>query len=150
MFDIAFFEDWNENWPFPVLWPLCWVFQMYWHNDCSSLTASCFRIWNSSAGILSPPLALFIVIIPKAHLSSYSRMSGSRLCIILYIFGNSKKIFFQILGNSMLRAVLFMLTGGTKFSFIIFPSTILFPWKIKSPFFLVLQRMLLSIMQYYH
>ena len=21
-FDIAFFRDWNENWPFPVLWPL--------------------------------------------------------------------------------------------------------------------------------
>ena len=21
-FDIAFFWDWNENWPFPVLWPL--------------------------------------------------------------------------------------------------------------------------------
>ena len=25
------------------------------------------RIWNSSTGILSPPLALFIVILPKAH-----------------------------------------------------------------------------------
>ena len=26
----------------------------------------------------SPPLALFIVMLPKAHLTSHSRMSGSR------------------------------------------------------------------------
>ena len=37
-----------------------------------------FRIWNSSTGIPSPPLALFIVMFPKAHLTSHSRMSGSR------------------------------------------------------------------------
>ena len=29
-------------------------------------------------GIPSPPLALFIVILPKVHLSLHSRMSGSR------------------------------------------------------------------------
>ena len=33
---------------------------------------------NSSTGIPSPPLALFIVMLPKAHLTSHSRMSGSR------------------------------------------------------------------------
>ena len=32
----------------------------------------------SSTGIPSPPLALFIVMLPKAHLTSHSRMSGSR------------------------------------------------------------------------
>ena len=37
----------------------CWVFQMCWHIECSTLTASYFRIRNSSAGIPSPPLALF-------------------------------------------------------------------------------------------
>ena len=45
----------------------CWVFQICWHIECSTLTASSFRIWNSSTGILSPPLALFIVMFPKAH-----------------------------------------------------------------------------------
>ncbi|KAM9768023.1 coatomer subunit delta isoform 3-T3 [Dama dama] len=35
------------------------------------------RILNSSAGIPSPPLALFVVMLPKAHLTSHSRMSGS-------------------------------------------------------------------------
>ena len=77
-FGIAFLRDWNENWPFPVLWPL-WVFQIYWHIDCSTFTASSFRIWKSSTGIPSPPLALFIVMLSKAHLISLSKMSGSRL-----------------------------------------------------------------------
>ena len=48
---------------------------------CSTLTASSFRIWNSSAGIPSPPLALGVVMLPKAHLTSPSRMSGSRWVI---------------------------------------------------------------------
>ena len=31
-----------------------------------------FRIWNSSTGIPSPSLALFVVMLPKAHLTSHS------------------------------------------------------------------------------
>ena len=56
----------------------CWVFQICWHIECSTLTASSFRIWNSSTGITSPPLALFVVMLSKAHLTSHSRMSGLR------------------------------------------------------------------------
>ena len=64
----------------------CWVFQIFWHIECSTFTASSFRIWNSSTGIPSspipsPPLALFIVMLSKAHLTSHSRMSGSRWVI---------------------------------------------------------------------
>ena len=59
----------------------CWVFHPCWHIECSTFTASLFRIWNSSAGILSPPLAWFILMLPKAHLSSHSRISGSRWVI---------------------------------------------------------------------
>ena len=52
-FGTALLWDWNENWPFPDLWPLpsfpslltCWVQHF-------------IRIWNSSTGIPSPPLAL--------------------------------------------------------------------------------------------
>ena len=69
--------DWNGNWPFPVLCH-CWVFQICSHIEYSTLTASSFRIQNSSIGIPSPPLALFIVMLSKAHLTSYSRISGSR------------------------------------------------------------------------
>ena len=39
-----------------------WGFQICWHIECSTFTASSFRIWNSSTGIPSPPLALFVVI----------------------------------------------------------------------------------------
>ena len=35
----------------------CWVFQICWHTECSTLTASSFRILKSSAGIPSPPLS---------------------------------------------------------------------------------------------
>jgi len=56
----------------------CWVFQICWHIECSTFTASSFRIWNSSTGIPSQPLALFVVFLPKAHLTSQSRMYGSR------------------------------------------------------------------------
>ena len=54
-----------------------WVSQICWHSECSTFTESSFRIWNSSAGILSPLLALFVVLLPKAHLTSNSRMSVS-------------------------------------------------------------------------
>ena len=36
------------------------------------------RIWNSSYDILSLPLALFVVMLPKAHLTSHCRISGSQ------------------------------------------------------------------------
>ena len=44
-----------------------WVFHICWHTECSTFTASSFRIWNSSAGIPSPPLALFMVTLPKTQ-----------------------------------------------------------------------------------
>ena len=59
----------------------CWVFQICWHIECSTFTAPSFRIWNSLTGISSPPLALFIAMLPKAHLTSNSWMSGSRWVI---------------------------------------------------------------------
>ena len=59
----------------------CWVFQICWQHECSILTASSFRIWNSSTLIPSPPLILFIVMLLKAQLTSHSRMSGSRWVI---------------------------------------------------------------------
>ena len=50
-FGIAFLWGWNENWPFPVLWPRPqelwgWVFQFCWHIECSTLTALSFRIYR--------------------------------------------------------------------------------------------------------
>ena len=59
----------------------CWILQICWRIECSTFTASIFRIWNSSTGIPSPPLALFVVMLSKAHLTSHSRMSGCRWVI---------------------------------------------------------------------
>ena len=59
----------------------CWVFQICWHIECSTFTASSFRIWNSSTGIPSSPLALFVVMLHRAHLTLHSRMSGSKWVI---------------------------------------------------------------------
>ena len=59
----------------------CWVFQICWHIECSTSIASSFRIWKSSTGISSPPLALFVVMLSKAHLTSHSRLSGCRWVI---------------------------------------------------------------------
>ena len=82
-FGIAFLWDWNENDLFQSCGH-CWVFQIGWHIECITFTASSFRIWNSLTGILSPPLALFVVMLPKAHLTSHSRMSGFRWVITLF------------------------------------------------------------------
>ena len=74
-FGIAFLWDWNENWPFPVM-PSLLSFPnvlAYWVQHFHALS---FRIWNSSTGIPSSLLALFVVMLPKAHLTSHSRMSG--------------------------------------------------------------------------
>ena len=58
----------------------CWVFQICWPIECNTFTAS-FRIRNSSTGIPSPPLVLSVLMLPNAHLTSHSRMSGSRWVI---------------------------------------------------------------------
>ena len=59
----------------------CRAFQICWHIECSTFSASSFRIWNSSTGIPSPPLALFVVMLSMAHLTLHSRMSGCRWVI---------------------------------------------------------------------
>ena len=52
-FGIAFLWDWNETDLFQSCGH-CWVFQICWQIECRTFTASSFRIWNSSTGILSP------------------------------------------------------------------------------------------------
>ena len=50
----------------------CWVFQICWHTEYSTFTASSFRIWNSSTGIW-------------VHLTSHSRVFGSRSVITIVL-----------------------------------------------------------------
>ena len=78
VFRIAFIWNWNENWHFPVLWPLLRFPNLltYWVQHFHHI-----RIWNNSAGIPLLPLTLFIVMLPKSHLTLHSRMSDSRWVI---------------------------------------------------------------------
>ena len=64
-FGIEFFGIAMETDLFQSCGP-CWVFQICWHTEWSTFIASSFRMWNSSAGIPSPPLALFVMMLPKA------------------------------------------------------------------------------------
>ena len=93
----------------------CWVFQICWLIECSTFTASSFWIWKSSAGIPSPPLALFIVMLPKVHLTSQSKMSGSRwvttpswLSMLLRSFLYSSSIYSCHFLISFARSLLFL------------------------------------------
>ena len=72
----------------------CWVFQTSCHIECSTFTTSSFRIWNSSTGIPSPPIALFVVMVSKAHLTSQSRISGPMCVIKLSWISGSWRFFF--------------------------------------------------------
>ena len=45
------------GWKLTFSSPVAWIFQICWHIEYSTLTASSFRIWTISAGNPSPPLA---------------------------------------------------------------------------------------------
>jgi len=108
----------------------CWVFQICWHIECNTFTESSFRIWNSSAGIPIPPLALFIVMLPKAHLTSHSRMSGSRWVITQsWLFGSLRSFLYSSLYSCHLSSYLLLLLGPYSFCHLLHPSLHeMFPW----------------------
>ena len=92
-FDIAFFGIGMKT----DLFQSCghqWVFQTCWHIECSTFTSSSFRIWHSSTGIPSPPLALFVVMLPT---TLHSRMSGSRWVITSLWFLGHEDLFCTVL-----------------------------------------------------
>ena len=96
----------------------CIIFQICWHIECSTFTASSFMIWNSSTGIPPPPLALFMVMLPKAHLTLHSRMSGSRWVITpLWLFGSWRSFLYSssvyschffLISSASIRSILFL------------------------------------------
>ena len=105
----------------------CWVFQICWHVECSTFTTSSFRIWNSSAAIPLPPLALFLVMFPKAHLISHSRMSGSRWVVTSSWLSGSWR---SLLYHSSVYSCHLFLISYTSVRFVPFLSFIvpIFAW----------------------
>ena len=107
----------------------CLVFQICLHIECSTLTASSFRIWNSSAEIPSPPLDLFIVMLPKAYLTSHSRMSDCRLMTTLSWLSKSLRSF---LYSFFVYSCHLFLTSTASFTSLLFLSFIepIFAWNV--------------------
>ena len=127
-FGIDFLWDWNESWPLPVLWPLLSFpnLLVYWVQHFPSII---FQIWNSSTGIPSPPLALFAVMLSKAHLTSHCRMSGSRGVITASWLSGSWRSF--LYSSSVYSCHLFLISSASV-RFIPFLSFIkhIFAWNI--------------------
>ena len=107
----------------------CWVFQNCWYIECSTFTASLYMTWNSSTGILSPPLALFIVMLLKAHLTLHSRMSSSRWVITPSWLSGSWRSF--LYSSSVYSWNLFLIFSSSVRSipFLSFIESI-FVWKV--------------------
>ena len=118
----------------------CWVFQICWHIEGSTLTASSFKIGNSSARIPSPPLVLFIVMLSKAHLTSYSMMSGSRWVITPLLLSGSWRSFLY----SSVYSCHHFLISSTSIRTIPFLSFIVhfFAWNVPVVFIIFLKRSL--------
>ena len=122
----------------------CWVFQICWHVESSTFTASFFRIWNSSTGIPSPLLALFIVMFYKACLTLHSRMSGSRWVITpLWLSGSWRSFLYS---SSMYSCHLFLMSYASVrsklFLYLIVP---IFAWNISLLSLIFLQRSLVFL-----
>ena len=107
----------------------CWVFQICWHIECSTFTASSFMIWNSTAGIPPPPLALFVVMLPKAHLTLHSRISGFRWVITPSWLSGSWRSF--LYSSSVYCYHLFLISSASVRSipFLSFIEPV-FAWKV--------------------
>jgi len=69
-----------------------------------------WRIGNSSAGIPSPLLALFVVMLPKAHLTLGSRMSGYRWMITPSWLSGSLRYF--LYSSSVYSCHLFLISSA--------------------------------------
>ena len=123
-FSIVFLWDWNGNWYFPFLWTLLSFPNLlkYWVQHCKSII---LKILNSSAWIPSPLLALFVIMLPKAHLTSHSRMSGSRWVTTPSWLSGSLRAFL----DSFLYSCHFLISIAcvTSFPFLSFIAPV-FPW----------------------
>ena len=118
----------------------CWVFQICWHIECRTFTTSSFRIWNSSTGIPSPPLALFVVMLSKAHLTSHSRMSGYRWVIIpLWLSGSWRSFLYSSVYSCHLLLISSAYVRSIPYLSFIVP---IFAWKVPLVSLIFLKRSL--------
>ena len=110
-----------------------WVFQICWHIECSTFTASSFRIRNSSTGIPSSPLVCWF--------TSHSRMSGSRWVMIPSWLSQSQHSF--LYSSSVYSWHLFLISSASVW-YIPFLSFIepIFAWNVPLVSLIFLKRSL--------
>ena len=109
-FGIAFLVDWNKNWPFPALWTLLFSkFADILNAALSQPNSSGFL--SSSAGIPSPFLSLFVVMLPKSHLTSYSSISGFTWVAPASFLSRSLWLFFY--SSSVHSSYLFLISSAS-------------------------------------
>ena len=119
----------------------CWVFHICWHIECSTFKSSSFRIWNTLIGIPSTLLALFVAMLPKAHLTLCSRMSGSRWVITPWWLSGSWRSF--LYSSSVYSCHLFLIFSDSAHSipFLSF-IVLLFAWNVPLVSLIFLKRTL--------
>ena len=106
----------------------CWLFQICCHIECSTFTASSVKIWDSLPGITSPPLALFEVMLPNAHLTLHSRISGSRWVITPSWWSGSWRSFYN---SSMYSCHIFLISSASVRSILFLPLIVpIFVWSV--------------------
>ena len=122
----------------------CWVFQICWHIECNTFTASSFRIWNNPTGSPSPPLALLVVMLSKAYLASHSRTSGSRWVITPSWLSGHEDLF--LYSSSLYSCHLFLLSSASVRStqFLSFIENI-FAWNVPLVSLIFLNRSLVYL-----
>ena len=98
-------------------------------------------IWNSSAEIPSLPLVSFVVIRPKAHLTSHFRKSGSRWVMTPSWLSGLLRPF--LYSYSVYSCYLFLISS-TSFRYILFLSLIvpIFAWDVPLVSLIFLKRFL--------
>ena len=100
-----------------------WVFQICWYIECSTLTASLLGFMIAHLDFL----ALFIVLLPKACLTSHPRMSGSMWVTTPSLLSKSLRPF--LYSSSAYSCHLFLISSASVRSLLFLSLTVpIFPW----------------------
>ena len=130
-FGNALLWDWKKSRHFPVLWPVLFSkLSDMWVEYFNSII---FRILNSSVGFLSPLLALFIVMFPRANLTSHSRMFSSR-CMTTWLSRSLRPFLYSSVDSCYLFLISSAFVSSLLFLSFIMP---IFAWSVPliSPIF---------------
>ena len=124
-FGIAFLWHWDENWLFPTV--VTAEFSKFVYILSAALSQHHPLGFEIATGIPSPPLTLFIVMLPKAHLILCPRMSGSRWVITPSWLSGSLRYF--LYGFSVYSCHLFLISSASVRSILFLPFIVpIFAW----------------------